>query len=179
MKNLTRKGIYRKVESNEIDTKAAIEQLSFKSTHISNSKEVDETAGFKLSKGQEALWTVYKLFPDVTAYNVPMAYRVNSSFDPEAFYQALQAVIKKHPSLRTVFRDDKEQGVIQFILDSLEVPVFQIDLNEDSEQTLVSSMRGEAYKPFSLEEGPLITAYLYCLEKRTSFTLDQYSSHYF
>lgn len=166
MKNPTREGIYKKVESNEIDMKVAIERLTGKSINISNSLEVDYTAGFNLSKGQEALWTVYKLFPNATAYNVPMAYQLNSNFDSEAFYYALQAVIKKHPSLRTVFKDDKGQGIKQYILDSLEVPVLKVDIMEDPKESLVSSMQSEAYKPFSLEEGPLINATLYHVDKK-------------
>ncbi|WP_144558035.1 non-ribosomal peptide synthetase [Shouchella miscanthi] len=171
MKYPSREGIYKKVEHNEMEIGTAIKHLNTKFPSASNA-ESSQLANFDLSKGQQALWTVYKLFPNATAYNIPMAYQLNLDFDAEAFFHALQSVVNKHPSLRTIFKDDGDNSSVQqYIQESLEVPVHHVTINDDSNEALMNNMKREAYKPFILEEGPLINASVYYVEKKPAAIL--------
>src|SRR5947209_1855276 len=56
-----------------------------------------------LSYGQQALWFLSQMAPDSAAYNCSIAIRVRSRFDVRGLRRALQALIERHPALRTTF----------------------------------------------------------------------------
>src|SRR5579872_2914463 len=58
---------------------------------------------FPLSYNQQGIWFLYQLAPESTIYNVTFSARICSDLDIAALRGAFQALIDRHPSLRTTF----------------------------------------------------------------------------
>src|SRR6266436_938213 len=77
-----------------------------------------------LSYGQQALWLTHQLAPQSWAYNVLFAARVQSEVQTTALHGALQALLARHPILRTTYttRHGKpEQQIHEHLSVSFEV----------------------------------------------------------
>ncbi|MFJ2703709.1 amino acid adenylation domain-containing protein [Streptomyces sp. NPDC087428] len=67
------------------------------------------------SFGQQRLWVTEAMGDAGTAYHVPLALRLSGPLDRAALSAALDDVVARHESLRTVFSEDRE-GVRQRVL---------------------------------------------------------------
>jgi tyrocidine synthetase-3 len=131
-------------------------------THI---PAVASQNGYPLSSAQRRLWVLSQLEGGNAAYNIPGAYVFEGNLNEAALAQALQALVARHESLRTVFREDETGEIRQFILLPEEVGfrLAEEDLRgsgapEEKAKQLVLEM---AAKPFDLAAGPLLQAGLY------------------
>ena len=118
---------------------------------------------FPASLGQQRLWLLDQIEPGTPAYNIARAFRLIGSLDTAALSKALQSIISRHDSLRTVFTSlDEEVG--QIVLTSLEFDLAVSDVSElPAEQGELAALNiagEEATKPFDLSEGPLLRARL-------------------
>ena len=118
---------------------------------------------FPTSFGQQRLWFLDQVAPGTTAYNLARALRLRGSLDQSALTKALQSVVSRHESLRTVFtsEDDEARQVV--------LPEFRFDLPVSDISALSPKQREEAAlriageeasKPFDLSTGPLFRATL-------------------
>src|SRR5262249_55556364 len=57
----------------------------------------------QLSFAQERLWFLEQMEGELTAYNLPFAWRLRGPLNTEALRRALQAVVRRHEPLRTTF----------------------------------------------------------------------------
>ena len=82
-----------------------------------------DAADYPLSCAQQALWVLQQMQPDYAGYNVPGTYLLQGTVDVGALTRAWKALVARHESLRTVFRQVNGQPR-QLVLDGM---VFSID----------------------------------------------------
>jgi amino acid adenylation domain-containing protein len=123
----------------------------------------ERTGALPLSFAQERLWFLDRLEPGNTTYNIPGAWRLGGALDEAALQRALGEIVRRHESLRTVFRevDDLPVQVIAPFR-GFALPVQDLsDLNEaDREAALKRRAGEEARRVFDLSAGPLFRAAL-------------------
>jgi amino acid adenylation domain-containing protein len=112
---------------------------------------------------QQRLCFLDQLEPGTIAYNLPRAMRLSGSLDPATLAKALQFVISRHESIRTIFTF--LDGVPkQVVLPDLPFELPMVDLRDlphaEREQAALRIAGEEARKPFDLSRGPLLRAKL-------------------
>ncbi|HEV3049067.1 MAG TPA: condensation domain-containing protein, partial [Longimicrobium sp.] len=116
---------------------------------------------FPLSFAQERLWFAEQLDPGSAVYNVPAVVRLSGPVDAAVLGRALNEVVRRHESLRTVFRDVDGRPV-QAVLPTRELPLRVLDLasGADAEACAQQIAANDAREPFDLAAGPLLRASL-------------------
>ncbi|WP_336779439.1 amino acid adenylation domain-containing protein [Paenibacillus illinoisensis] len=129
--------------------------------HRLTSKQKDTL--IPMSFVQQRMWLLYQFDPSNPVYNVPYAYRIHGKFSLEGLEHALNAVVKRHEVLRTVFHV-KHGEAWQLILPELIVDVPVVNVEDYSGQQQINEidqiMHKVAKQPFELEKGPLLRAVL-------------------
>ncbi|AUX37708.1 MULTISPECIES: non-ribosomal peptide synthetase [Sorangium] len=122
-----------------------------------------------LSFAQERLWFLAQLEPTAASYNVPAAVRLRGPLDADRLERCLEAVVRRHASLRTTFaeREGRPEAVVRA---SQPVRIAIADLRalpeEAREAEARRSLDREAGRPFELTGGPLFRATLLRLGER-------------
>jgi amino acid adenylation domain-containing protein len=114
---------------------------------------------FPASFAQQRLWLIEQLQTATAAYNLPGALRLHGALDLEALQRALDEIVRRHESLRTVFQ--VEDGLpVQALHPTMRVPCPLVDLRAlppgDPERVAREVAMVEARQPFDLERGPLL-----------------------
>ena len=122
---------------------------------------------FPTSFGQQRLWFLDQATPGTAAYNLARALRLSGPLNQVPLAKALQAIVSRHESLRTIFVAEGDQ-VRQVVSSS--PPAFDLSLLDLSERPALqrepAALRiagEEASKPFDLSKGPLLRAKLFRL----------------
>lgn len=115
---------------------------------------------FALSEGQKALWFLYQLDPQNTAYNLSFAARITSGIKAPVLQRAFQTLADRHEALRMTFHS--VEGVpLQRLHDSVELPFREFDATEWDAASLQDHIQQEADFHFNLEQGPLLRVTLF------------------
>ncbi|MFJ3111497.1 amino acid adenylation domain-containing protein [Pseudomonas putida] len=121
---------------------------------------LDRQQPLPVSRSQNRQWLFWKLNPQSLAYNTPMAVRMQGNLDRSAVQAALDALVARHESLRTVFVE--ADGLPwQHILPAVTVPIGFEDLSGQGHAAQLRKLEAEAFVPFDLEHGPLLRARLF------------------
>ncbi|HEV2763301.1 MAG TPA: condensation domain-containing protein, partial [Pyrinomonadaceae bacterium] len=115
---------------------------------------------YPLSHGQRALWFLYRLAPDSAAYNIAAGVRLTPELNVGALRRSFQALVERHPSLRTNFVEAGGEPV-QRVHESGEVELAETDASGLSEEALSQLVYEFTHRPFRLEEGPLLRLALF------------------
>ncbi|NEP13416.1 MAG: AMP-binding protein, partial [Symploca sp. SIO2C1] len=131
-------------------------------------KQVSRDGKLPLSFAQERLWFLNQLFPDNSAYNVPIALTLEGILNVAALEESLNTIIQRHETLRTTFSNINGKPVqIVAPLTDLTLPVLDLQdsnsLQEQSEK-LQQLVRQEAMEPFDLAKGPMLRVTLLRLD---------------
>ena len=120
-----------------------------------------------LSYSQQRLWLYHQLEPASTAYNLPMAVRLQGVLAPSALAAAFGGIVRRHEVLRTTFAvsEDREpaqviHGEAGFLLPFLDLSAAGPDAEMEARRLLTEDAR----HPFDLTRGPVLRALLLRLD---------------
>ncbi len=131
--------------------------------------KVERANSYPLSSGQYRLWLTSRMVEDSSVYNMYGHIQLNNFSDINVFRKAILATIERHEILRTVFKEDRKGKIRQWI-----VPFEEFDfdikclnfINSDREETSVGDyIEKDIYKPFDLENGPLLRLTIFQLSE--------------
>ncbi len=116
-----------------------------------------------ISPAQQRLWVLARLSDAGSTYHLPAVLEARGVLDRENLIAALDAVVARHESLRTVFPPQDDRVTVR-VLPELTVPWREINLPPGPEADMEQAARREAVReverPFDLEHGPLLRAAL-------------------
>ncbi len=117
----------------------------------------DALCALPLSFAQQRLWLVDRMEPESPAYNMPFALRLRGVLDAGALRRSLDALARRHETLRTVFREGEGEPV-QVVLPPSPLPLPVVDLRGvgGAEPAARGLAGAEALRPFDLSRGPLL-----------------------
>lgn len=125
---------------------------------------VADSVDYPLSSAQKRLWILSQFEEGNIAYNVPIICTFQGELNLDALEMAFRALITRHEILRTVFRQNKDGEVRQYIK-TVQETSFSIDYNFLKDETLAKDIINEIITtPFVLTEGPLLSAHLLQVE---------------
>jgi amino acid adenylation domain-containing protein/non-ribosomal peptide synthase protein (TIGR01720 family) len=120
---------------------------------------------YVMSSAQRRMWLVSQFEEANIAYNNTGSFTFEGSINMEAFEKAFNTMVERHEVLRTVFREDGNGEVRQYVLPAAEsgFALYYQDLRsgpnpeEDVKGVVLKSM----LQPFDLAKGPLVRAEIY------------------
>jgi len=117
---------------------------------------------FPLSYAQETLWLAEQVSPGTPTYNLPEAWVLQGEVNPTALQQAMDEIVCRHETLRTLFRS-RDGRPEQVVLAAAHLEINRVDLGPitDQEGELQRPLAIEARVPFDLARAPLARATLF------------------
>ncbi len=119
---------------------------------------------YQLSSAQRRLWVLSQLEEGNYAYNMPGVYELKGNLDLNALEHSFTQLISRHESLRTIFKQDNEGTIKQWILaaDAHHFSFNYQDLrkNNNQEETIKLLIKEEVQHVFDLEYDALLRATL-------------------
>lgn len=121
-------------------------------------KEQEEWV-FPCSFAQERLWIIDQLYPGSTHYNIFIVVRLVGVLDRTAMLNSIREIVRRHESLRTVFRE--VDGIpVQIVQEPAEIDFEWLKrhgLEEEQKERQIGFLaRREADRPFDLQKGPIL-----------------------
>ncbi len=124
-----------------------------KITHSPNTKGI-----YPLSSSQTRIWFMENLARNITAYNIPLDYKITGDLDLNALNKAINLLIDCHSSFRTIFPDGNGNPVQQ-VLPKLTASIKVINLEHETQprqEEIISELScANSLRKFNLEQGPL------------------------
>ena len=121
------------------------------------------TERLPLSFAQQRLWFLEQMEGELTAYNLPYAWRLRGPLNTEALRRALEAIVQRHEPLRTTFAVVAGEPVqVIGTIERLELPVEDLrGLAADQQAAAIVQRCGaEAERPFDLTRDLMLRASL-------------------
>ncbi|GHH42752.1 non-ribosomal peptide synthetase [Lentzea cavernae] len=112
-----------------------------------------------VTANQRALWLLEQLNPGTATQHVYAAIRFESDVDSEALRRAFQALLDRHPALRTAVRGNGEP--LQEVLAHQEVAFTVEDASALDEEAFAARLERETTEEFALAEGRVLRAVLF------------------
>jgi amino acid adenylation domain-containing protein len=113
-----------------------------------------------LSEGQKGLWMLGKVAPGMSAYNLPICFRIRKRLDAKLFRQALEYMLERHPILKTVI-EEKNGIPFQFFQQSESFAFTKENISHLFHEEIIQFIRTKASESFSLNEGPLMRVHVF------------------
>ncbi|MEB3020582.1 non-ribosomal peptide synthetase [[Mycobacterium] crassicus] len=108
----------------------------------------------QMSYGQRSMWFVHRLAPDSAAYTVAYAGRIGGQLDIAALERAAQALVDRHPMLRTTFAE-KDGQPVELVHAHAPVRITRHRIG-DGDAELAEWVQTETDRPFDLRTGPVL-----------------------
>ena len=163
--------ILEQIRDRKVDIINALKGYSYKK--YSNIPLIEDQEYYNVSYAQRRLWIIHQLEEGKSAYNTLSISGFKGAPEPRMLEKAVQQLMDKHESLRTVFfslNGEIKQRICN--KGTLPSPVLYVHLEDaDRQQTLLSDcLEEEASYVFDLEKGPLFRIKLiYCSNEEYMF----------
>ncbi|HSF39873.1 MAG TPA: amino acid adenylation domain-containing protein, partial [Thermoanaerobaculia bacterium] len=118
-----------------------------------------ETGEHPLSWGQRSLWFLDRLAPESSAYVIAGAARLLAGADAKTLRRALQGLVDRHPMLRATYASVSGEPVLR-VAGRGEAGFVHLDASSFDAEEVRRRLHEEAFRPFDLEQGPLLRAAL-------------------
>ncbi|MDZ8090962.1 MAG: amino acid adenylation domain-containing protein [Nostoc sp. DedQUE05] len=115
---------------------------------------------YPLSYGQQALWFLWQLAPESSAYNVSFACRICSPVNVRTLQKSFQVIFDRHPQLRSKFFK-QGNNVVQQIHQTQFTDFQQINSCDWREQDLEEGVLQEHQQPFNIENDSMMRVRLF------------------
>jgi amino acid adenylation domain-containing protein len=115
-----------------------------------------------VSSSQQAMWFLYKMMPNSSAYNLKHAVRIKSSINASLLKKAMEVIVQRHPILRTTYSDFKGK-MIKTVQKTNPPSCFYFeekDATSFKKEELEKYFTEKCEEPFDLERGPIIKGFL-------------------
>ncbi|HEY0603423.1 MAG TPA: amino acid adenylation domain-containing protein, partial [Herpetosiphonaceae bacterium] len=149
---------------------AEIEQRQQQGERVASIVPVPRDGPLPLSFSQQRLWFLDQFDQGTPAYNMVNSVRLRGELHVPALRQALDEIVRRHESLRTIFALQDGQAV-QLILPPTGATFRRIDLREHAPAERLDQARwivaAETQHAFDLAAGPLFRATLIQLEPQS------------
>lgn len=127
-----------------------------------------------LTYGQERIWSLARMEPESSLYNVPTVFLLNGPLNIKALERSLAEIQRRHEILRTVFPGEDLASARQVILPDATLILPLVDIGRDlaklSKQNagreVMRMLQAEAQLSFDILKGPLWRARLFRLGSR-------------
>lgn len=126
--------------------------------------QASESQTYPLTHGQRAILFLQQMAPHSSAYNIARAVRITSPVDIDRLHRSFQALVDRHPALRTTFVVAHDEPVQQ-VRPEVRVCFERVDASSLSEARLAEILVEQNQKAFDLVNGPLFYACLYTRSK--------------
>ena len=121
----------------------------------------DHSQSLVMTPAQRSLWFLQQSDPKSPAYNVFRCYLFAQHLDESRLSWALDFVVKKYESLRTVYHSQAGVPVAEVSSENrVPLSVEVLEKSDQSESTAVARCRAFIAQPIGLEKAPLMRAYL-------------------
>ncbi|MEL6889187.1 MAG: condensation domain-containing protein, partial [Pseudomonadota bacterium] len=129
---------------------------------------------FPLSFAQQRLWLLDRMAPGNPFYNIPLAIPIQAQLDIAVLERALNAIITRQESLRTVF-DEIDGEPAQIVRAAMPLTIEETDISHlgpaEQEARTAELASADAVKVFNLRAGPLIRCSVITLGPASSVLL--------
>jgi iturin family lipopeptide synthetase A len=132
-------------------------------------------ADYPVSPSQERLWFLSLFDPDnQSTFNIPMSFRLRGHLDMQALTKSLEAIVRRHESLRTTFLmqdDELRQKVNDYEALDFGLKIIDLTASPDKEQEAMDMIERESTMLFDMMRGPLIRMNLLLMDTNESILL--------
>ena len=119
--------------------------------------QADANDPFPLSAGQQALWYLEQMAPEISPFIIPVALRIDGELNVSALARSFQRLTDRHPMLRTTFHSTPD-GPVQRVHERMDVDFQE---RQVSDGAIDDEIRNELKVPFKFAEGSLLRLRLY------------------
>lgn len=110
---------------------------------------------FPSSPAQARLWALQRFFPGMAVYNVSAVFRLDGDLDLPALQRAVDALVERHESLRTVLVSGS--GLVQRVRRAgSERARCAVEILDVAPEEALAAAEAACRRPFDLERGPLM-----------------------
>ncbi len=117
-------------------------------------KEKRQSKKFPLSAGQKGLYILHKLHPGMSAYNVPLCFKISAGMNPAVMAKAWDKVLEQFPIL-TARVIEREGTLYQELDEGCRTTLQKRAIDFADDEQLLSFLQKQAKQPFDLNRGPL------------------------
>ncbi|WP_051931329.1 non-ribosomal peptide synthetase [Gillisia sp. Hel_I_29] len=146
-----------------LETQVSLIEEATKSAYVSIEK-LEASSDYAISDSQRRLWVLSQFEGGSSAYNMPSRIFLDGSYDVDLFKRAIYSVVDRHEILRTVFKENSQGEIRQWILerDALGFEIGELDLQgeADIESSVLNYLDNDRMVEFDLAKGPLLRAIL-------------------